>query len=323
MRARDLIAPAAVAIALVLSAALDLPKNILFLIATVFVYGIAALGLAFIYGHGGMLSIGHGAIVGAAAYAAIGASNAGVPLPVTAVVCLIVGGITAFAFGLPTVRLHGHYFAITTFAAAETMRVTAENLPAIGATAGLTLLAPRALGVAWLSNERNLLYVAAAIYLVAAAGSAVLKGSVFGRQLLATRENETLARAVGIPLTRTKLLASVVSGAVCGAAGLLFGLLNTYVAPDHVGASIGVTLILILIVGGTRHWLGPLTGAAVYVALPNLTAFSPLVDQILIGLALIAAVLLVPEGIVPAVSDRVYPAIRRLTFRGTGAGGRA
>ena len=119
--------------------ALHPTNQITYLSISVAVFALAATGLALLYGDCGLLSVAHGGIVGVGAYATIMALANGLSLALALVTAIGIGVITAVTIGGPSLRLQGHYFAVTTFAAAETMALIAGNLGWLGGTGGKSL----------------------------------------------------------------------------------------------------------------------------------------------------------------------------------------
>jgi branched-chain amino acid transport system permease protein len=280
-------------------------SRVSYLAISIGIFAIAATGLAVLYGECGQMSVAHGALIGLGAYATIYSLAKGVPMPVAILAAVFLGVGAAVLVGIPSLRLQGHYFVITTFAAAEALSVIATNTDAFGASSGLSLPA----GSSVLQTGSGLYYAVFGTLIVVVLLRATLRHTRFGSGLVAIRENEPLARSLGVPTSRFKVLAFVASGGVCGLAGFLFAFANQYVSPDDVGSAPGITLVLILILGGSRHWLGPLVGSTVYFLLPYVFPLSAVANQFAIGVVLVLVVLVVPQGIVGTLES----ALTRLT----------
>jgi branched-chain amino acid transport system permease protein len=124
--------------------------------------------------------------------------------------------------------------------------------------------------------------------------------SRLGRATVAMRDNEIGARAQGIKVERTLMLAFA-SGAAGGAlAGSLYAYLVGVVTPDTFGVNMSITLLAMVILGGVGSQLGPLVGAAILTALPIYLARFPQVNQFLYGGLLILVILFLPRGLIPA-----------------------
>jgi branched-chain amino acid transport system permease protein len=278
---------------------------------SVAIFGLAATGLAILYGECGQMSVAHGAIVGLSAYTTIYLLSHGVAIGLSLAAAPLIGALTALLVGLPSLRLAGHYFVITTFAAAASMTVIATNVNAVGGPAGISLPANSSI----FSHQVALYYISFAALIVFVMIRQALRRSRAGSQFVAIRENEQLARAVGVPTRRLKLVAFAVSGAACGIAGFLFAFANQYVSPADVGSAPGITLVLILVLGGSRSWVGPILGAAIYYALPYVFPLSAVANQFATGIVLVAVILLLPQGLVGSAGSVVAAARARVRRR--------
>jgi branched-chain amino acid transport system permease protein len=278
---------------------------------SVAIFGLAATGLAVLYGECGQMSVAHGGIIGLAAYTTIYLLSHGVATGAALVSAPLLGALAALLVGLPSLRLAGHYFVITTFAAAETMTVVATNVNAIGGSAGISLPVNSSI----FSHQVALYYISFAGLIVAVMIRQALRRSRAGSQLVAIRENEQLARALGVRTRRLKLVAFAVSGGACGVAGFLLAFANQYVSPADVGSAPGITLVLILVLGGSRSWLGPILGAAIYYALPYIFPLSAVANQFATGIVLVVVILLLPQGLVGSIGSVIAGARTRLTRR--------
>jgi branched-chain amino acid transport system permease protein len=153
-------------------------------------------------------------------------------------------------------------------------------------------------------------------YLVslAAAGAVVLVthlvvGSRFGRALVATRDNEQLALAAGIDVFRTRLFAFSLSGAFAGLAGALYAHFITYIDPGVFGFSVSETLLIMVILGGSGTLWGPVGGAVVFAALPELLRIAERARSS--GVILLLIVLYRPAGMAVAQSASHRGAVPR------------
>jgi branched-chain amino acid transport system permease protein len=278
--------------------ALGPTSRVSYLAISIGVFAIAASGLAVLYGDCGQMSVAHGAIIGLGAYATVYGMQKGVAPVLALAIAVVIGVVAAALIGIPSRRLQGHYFVITTFAAAEAISVIATNVGGLGGPAGISLPA----GSGYLRTQSGLYYTVFGTLVLIVIVRSLLQRTAFGGGLIAIRENERLARSLGVPTGRYKTLAFVVSGGICGLAGFLFAFANQYVSPDDVGSAPGITLVLILILGGSRYWLGPIIGAALYYLLPYIFPLSAVQNQFAIGVVLVAVVLVLPQGIVGTVA---------------------
>lgn len=288
----------AAAIAVTVFQQLGINSELTYVAITVAIASLAATGLAVLYGECGQMSVAHGGIIGVGAYVTILMLSHGVPIALTLPAAPVIGCLVALLIGIPSLRLAGYYFVITTFAAAETMTIVATNLNFLGAAGGLSL--PENTSI--FSHQTGLYYISFGALIAVVILRHLLRASQTGSRLIAIRENEPLARALGVPTRRLKLVAFALSGAICGAAGFLFAFANQYVSPNDVGSAPGIILILVLVLGGGGTLLGPFIGAVIYYALPYVFPVSAVANQFATGIVLIAVMLVLPQGLVGSAS---------------------
>jgi branched-chain amino acid transport system permease protein len=301
-RALPWLAAAAVAIALPL-----VVRNPFFLHLVILVLMWTLLGAAWnvLGGFAGQVSFGHAALFGVGAYTTImlylGAGIApwwGIPL----------GGIAAALVSLPLglvcFRLRGPYFSLATLAVAEIVRLAALNWESVtnGPTGLLiTVLPPvRILGNAVNWEAKEPFYAAIAILAFGAlVATNALKRSRLGAFLVAIRENEDAAEAVGIDTVRTKVLTLLLSAFLAGVGGGFYAFYFRYVDPDAVLAiALSMEMVFIAIVGGLGTVGGPLIGAVF------LTTIGETVRErfqtghlVFYGLFMMLVIRFMPEGI--------------------------
>ena len=269
---------------------------------------IVAVGLNLINGTTGQFSIGHAGFMAVGAYATAfcviqaeellyagpgPGSMASVAL--IFVPALIAGGLAAalagLAVGVPSLRLRGDYLAIVTLGFGEIIRLLFNNTTSLGGATGYS--GGRALG---LPIYTNFFWVmACAVVLVTLVRN--LTYSSYGRALAAIREDEIAAEAAGIPTTRYKVLAFVVSAAVAGVGGGLFAHLQSTIRPDDFKFDRSIDMLVMIIVGGLGSVSGAILGA-VFVSV-TLELTRDLSQYRLIAYALLLILLMVfrPEGV--------------------------
>ena len=239
------------------------------------IVALAAQGWNLLAGFGGQFSFGHAAFFGMGAYAdAVLQARYGVNAWVSAGAGVVAGGVLGLVLGFMAfrARLRGSYFALITLAFAEVLRIGANAAPITGGAAGILLrLDPRPANFQF---ESRAVFAWIAVALVAAvlAGTAVLSRSRFGAYLVAVRENEDAARALGVDALRVKLGAIMLSGAITAAAGCLYTQYFLYLdAEIGFGPRMSVEALLASIVGGLGTVAGPVVGALALGGLGELT----------------------------------------------------
>ena len=282
----------------------------------VMIYAIAATSLNLVLGYGGMISFGHAAFVGTGAYVAsilvaegVASAWIGWPAAVAASAAL------AWAIGAISLRTRGVYFIMITLAFAQMMFYLVNSMKAYGGDEGLSLPRRAHLGFE-LGNELVFYYVVLAILSAAIFLLYKLINSRFGRVIVAIRENEPRAEAIGLPVFRYQLACFVIAGAAGGLAGALLASHGKYVNPGVLHWLQSGTLMIMVILGGVGQLWGGVIGAAVLLGLehaiadypiPWLAQFAPNYQQhanLGVGLVLLAIVLFAPQGIAGLLSRK-------------------
>lgn len=275
------------------------------------IFSILALSLNLLLGFTGQLSLGHAAFFGIGAYtSALLSLRAGWPVWAGFVAAVLLAGISGYGIGKLSLQLRGAYFVLVTISfAGVTYLVSLNWMDLTNGPLGLPGVAPPELALAGVfelsfrSKSRYyylVLVVAAAAYFVCHR----LVHSRIGRAFVALRENEALAESVGIDGTRYLVLAAVTSAAMAGAAGSLYAHYIRYVSPEVFLFTYTVTMVIMVVAGGKGTLAGPVVGALLFTALPEVLreVTSWQWQMVLYGVFLILTVFFLPKGIVPAVA---------------------
>ena len=257
-------------------------------------------------GYGGQRSFGHAAFFGTGAYAA---AVLQADLGVSPWVCLVLAGVFGAAAGALVgalsfrYGLRGSYFALVTLAFAEVFRIVADSVPFTGAGVGLQIPLRQTAANFQFHEKAGFYVVILALTAIATAIAWWIENSRFGAELVAVRENEDAARALGIDVNRTKLWAIVLSGGLSGFAGSFYVQYFLYVDPRIAyGVEVSVTALLVPLIGGVGTVLGPLIGAVSLRALNEasgiVTGGAPGLNLMLYGALLIVILAFLPDGLV-------------------------
>ncbi|MDF3073727.1 MAG: branched-chain amino acid transporter permease [Alphaproteobacteria bacterium] len=274
----------------------------IFQLTLVLVYAIALLGLNVLTGYNGQFSLGHGAFYAVGAYvAAIMMDKWGMPyyatVPAAAVVCLVVG----FLFGLPALRLEGHYLALATFALALAVPQMLKHKSIeywTGGVQGIVIIKPDPPFGLPLSQDQWLylftLFVLAILFLCA---WNLLRGRT-GRALVAIRDHHMAADTMGINTALYKSLTFGVSAMYTGVAGALGAIAIQFVAPDSFTILLSISLLVGVVIGGLASIPGAIFGALFIVYTPNIASdISKAAPWAIYGIFLIVFMYLMPTGI--------------------------
>jgi branched-chain amino acid transport system permease protein len=282
---------------------------------------IVLYGLAIPFGQAGILSLGYAGLMGVGAYtAAILSRDAGMNLWEALPFSALLAALCAALLGLPSLRISGHHFAIVTFVSCELLRIalinggkftgaaTGLDVPPIGKLAGINM-----------DRLANTYLLVAVVLLIAMLVTYLVSISRYGRTLRAIRENEPLARSVGIDSNRHKVGAFMLSGVFAGVAGALQAYNLRHISPDLYAGFPSVYLALMAMLGGPRMIYGPLTGAIIVTFLPEVLNIDPVDARIAYGIGLILVVMLLPGGVIAALArGRRWLASARLPAPGAG-----
>ena len=299
-----------------------------FNLATGAAMSIVLLGLSFLTGASGQISIGNGAFMGVGAFAmAIWANHhATTPIVATLLIAVASGAVVGLLLGLPATRLRGPYLAGMTLAFAVAFTAILSLFSSwTGGDSGLQLpteaLPPRWLvslfhsGTATLTTSTLWLTdITIVVTGVAFFFMANLFASRTGRAMRLIRDNDVAAELVGISLPRSRVIAFVVSSAYAALGGALWTLINNSVSPSTYSFALSVTILSLMVIGGIGTISGALIGGVIYAYSTNviswITAQTGLNPQgnvasqlngIIFGGLLILTMLFAPLGIAGAV----------------------
>lgn len=235
----------------------------------------------------GQLSVACMGFMAIGAYAsALLAMNYGVPYPLSLLLAALLSALVGLAVGGPILRLKGVYLAITTVGFGELVRFAALNSEFTGGAMGLS-------GVpdgteAW----HVFLFLALLLY-----GFHMLHRSRYGRALMAIGRDETVAKTMGIPTTRYKVLAFAAGAAMASVAGSFAAHRTFYISPAEFNFSTAVLVLMFAVFGGLRNHWGPVLGAIVLTVLPEIFRFLQDWRMVIYGVSVLVVVVFFPEGL--------------------------
>ena len=268
----------------------------------VYVYAIALLGLNLLIGFNGQFSLGHGAFFAVGAYTSaimIDQWNIGYAwtIPVAGIVC----GIVGFLFGIPALRIHGHYLALATLALALATPPLLKYHAWEEYTGGVQGILVDKPSAPWglPLNPDQWLYFLSLIYLVLAVVVAYnLLNSRTGRAMMAIRDHHIAAESMGINTALYKSITFGVSALYTGISGALSCIVIQFVAPDSFDVFLSIRLLVGSVVGGLASIAGAIFGSLFFVFIPNLAdVISKAAPWAIYGLFLIGFMLVMPAGI--------------------------
>jgi branched-chain amino acid transport system permease protein len=278
-------------------------------LAFAMVITLAAQGWNLLAGYGGQFSFGHAAFFGTGAYVmALAQVRFGVNPWLALPLAIALSAAVGFVIGLLSfrARLRGSYFALVTLAFAEVLRILANASTFTGGAAGVLIPLKIDASLMQFDDKRLFFWLALAFVAGGLVMTALVARSRFGAHLIAVRENEEAAMALGVDVLAVKLKAITLSAAMTGAAGCLYAQKFLYIdANIAYGAWISVEALLAPIIGGVGTVFGPLIGAVVLLGLGEVTktVFTQLTggavpgaDLVVFGVLLILCVAFAPKG---------------------------
>ncbi|MDQ0217728.1 ABC transporter permease subunit [Peribacillus cavernae] len=269
--------------------------NLIYLIS---IYVIISMGLNILIGYSGIASIGHAGLMAVGAYAsAYFSTQLGLSFWITAlmgtIICFIIGSILA----IPVLRVGGLYLSMITIA----FGIVIEEI-----LLRWTSVTGGPLGISGISSPTIFGYelgLSEIYYFVLVIGAITmwltfnLRTSIWGRSLLAVKENSIAAESLGIKSFTTRYVGFAISSVFAGLAGALYAHTNNYVSPDTFGFMLSIQLVLIVILGGAGTIWGPVIGSAILVTLPELLNGLENLRLAVYGVIMLMVLYVLPKGI--------------------------
>jgi branched-chain amino acid transport system permease protein len=285
---------------------LNVGNNYLF--AQVCIYAVIALSLTVLTGWAGQVSLGQFGLVavGALVAAHLGSSF---PLPVLLLFAGAVTAVVAVIVGLPALRMPGLFLAVTTLAFAIFMQEAVLGTPCwtvpgidkmvctgLPNPASTLIGRPDILGLS-LQSQRSFAWFSLGVLVLSIFAVRVWRDKGVARRLIAVRDNELGAAAMGIPVLRTKLLAFGLSGFMAGYAGACLAFATERFSTATFDPTISFIIISMVVIGGLGSIAGAVLGALYLEGLPALFGANPTIQFLTSGLGLIAFILYLPGGL--------------------------
>ena len=256
-----------------------------------------AVSLNLISGLCGQFSLGHGAFYGAGAYAAALCATAGYSVPVALLAGIIVAGVLGFVVGFASVRLREDFLAVTTIGVSFLFVGFVRKQHWLGAEMGLSKIPGSGLGPD--GNAMMILLFAAATI----AFSLYLNRSWMGFAFRAVADDEQAARTIAIPASTYKLAAFAIGTAIAGLAGGLYTYFTQFIVPDSFGFILSVTLMAMVVIGGTGSTWGVVAAAIILTLLPEAFRFINDYRLLIFGGLLMLVMRFAPGGLAGIVTS--------------------
>src|SRR6185369_9440188 len=278
------------------------------LLTEVLVFGLFALAYDVLLGHAGVLSLGHSAFLGVAAYVTgILLARYHTPLELSILAGAVGGLLTALVLGVFVLRKRGVHLAMLTLALSQVFYfVVLMWTPVTGGTDGLGNLPILYLSepLGWRLSKRPITryYVVATVIFLAMLAVRHMLDSPLGRAMRAVKANETRAAACGYDTRRVKLAAFAISGLFSGLAGALLTVVLEFVPIENIHWPMSGTVLIMALFGGTGTLLGPFVGAGVFIWMRDFLSKHLEYWEVFVGGAFVLIVLFLPDGIVGSLN---------------------
>ncbi|HPC85934.1 MAG TPA: branched-chain amino acid ABC transporter permease [Smithellaceae bacterium] len=292
-----------------------LDRYLLYILNSIGIMAIAAVGLNILIGYTGQISLGHGAFFGVGAYAgAILATRLNLPFFVCIPAAGLITAMVGMIFGIPSGRLKGLYLTIATLAGQfiiEYVLIQWESLTK--GTMGITLPEPQVLGIN-IAGDKAFFFLIFTCLVCMTWFAVNIMRSKYGRAFIAIRDNDRAAEGMGIPIFRYKLLSFAISSFYAGFAGSLWAYYMVSITTEPFNLALSVEFIAMVIIGGMGNIPGAIFGATFITVLNELLRFAtgalmnvgwiaglglnmaPL-REFVFGLAIVLFILLEPKGL--------------------------
>jgi branched-chain amino acid transport system permease protein len=282
------------------------------------VFAIAAQGWNLMGGFAGEFSFGHAAFFGTGAYAqAYLVTDRGWNPYLAVVGAIVIGGLFGLIVGWASFRfaLKGPFFALSTFAFAEALRITAVNVSWLGGARGILMPLDRGWG-GLQPSQRGFFLMASAVAIGLALAIVAFSRTRWSLTARAMREDITAAQSLGVPIRGLKVGSAAASAAITGLAGALYAQNLLFVDPKTVlSVDVSLTIVTAALVGGIGTVWGPICGVVLLTATSEAArtyvSATPGTDLIVYGLAIIVFIRLMPQGVVGTIVERTRRRERR------------
>jgi len=292
-----------------------LSPYLLYILNTIGILAIAAIGLNILVGYTGQISLGHGAFFGVGAYAAaILATRLGLPFYLSIPAAGFITALVGMIFGIPSGRLKGLYLTIATLAGQiiiEYVLIQWDSLTK--GTMGITLPAPQILNWTIAGDKAFFLFIFICLVLMTWFAVNIMR-SKYGRAFIAIRDNDRAAEGMGIPIFKYKLLSFAISSFYAGFAGALWAYYMVSITTEPFNLGLSVEFIAMVIIGGMGNIPGAIFGATFITvlnevlryatgALMNVTLITSMglnmapLREFVFGVAIVLFILLEPKGL--------------------------
>jgi branched-chain amino acid transport system permease protein len=269
------------------------------------IFAILTLGLNFLWGWTGLLSMATAAFWGIGGYtSALLAVNLGVSFWLALPAAAIVATLCGVVMGYPILRLRGHYLAMATLGFNIIVVLVIINWDAFTHGGdGITGIPSPTIGSFAFDTDNRFFYLILAVLVLLTAAARHVKNSRIGRALLAIRESEIAAETMGIHTHFLKILAFALSAFYSGVAGSLYAHVTMYISPDIFNFLESARILVMLLIGGSGSIIGAILGGFILTFLPEALRFMASWYMAIFGAGIIVLIVYMPAGITGMINN--------------------
>lgn len=263
------------------------------------IFSILTLGFYVLFGLTGIFAVSQVAFWGIGAYtSAILTATYKWPFWGGLLAAMVVTTMAGVLLGLPTLKLRSYYLTMTTIGFAEAVRIIATNTDRLtGGPNGIGRIPAPQIGPLLLNTPARMFYLSLALLGVIILGLIRLSHSRLGRSMQSVRDDELAAEAMGVNVTRIKVMAFALSALAGGIAGPLYGALTAFISPDAFTLAVTVQVTAMLVIGGRSSIPGAVAGAVLLTYLPEWLRQLKDWYMAIYGLGLLVILIFLPEGL--------------------------
>lgn len=259
------------------------------------VFSLLALSLNIIIGYAGQSMMGHAAFFGIGAYTAAIMTNAGINFWLTLPVAMMVTGVLGAILGVISLRLRDDFLAITTIGINFVMVALFQNLQFFGGSLGMAVKTPSFFGQRMTPTHFLVLLVILIVMVCMLIRK--MNNSWFGLALASLRGDEGAALSFGVNVNQYKVLAFILGTAIAGLTGGIYAHRMTFIFSSNFAFVVSISIISMVVVGGVGTIRGPLVGAILLGAAPELLRFADDYRMILYGGVIVLMMRFQPQGL--------------------------
>lgn len=272
---------------------------IVYILCTWLIFSISAMGLNLTLGYAGQISLAQAAFMAIGAYITALMTMAGVHWLLAMLASVGASFAIGLVLGYPALRVQHHFLAFVTLAFNTLVFLVLRNEDWLtGGSLGLVGIPRPAFGPVETMGQMSFYYFTLVCFLAAAGGMAWMLRSPWGRAFKALRENPVRANSLGLDTTRKTLLAFAIGSAFGGLAGALQAPLVQFIEPGSFTIILSLKILLMVMVGGSGYFFGPILGAALVVVLPEFLRFAEEYYLILYALLVLVLMVFSPQGLI-------------------------